>query len=120
MENPKTPIKSTICTLFSKPELVESERMKELLSGAVVHNIKNFAAGISGHIKLLAYRHAEDRKTIRNMDLAQESCTDIINLASNLLDISKMEDGKLSLQLRGDLFRGDRRNRPEVQPERSL
>jgi signal transduction histidine kinase/serine/threonine protein kinase/tetratricopeptide (TPR) repeat protein len=84
-------------------KLVESERMKELLSGAVVHDIKNFAAGISGHIKLLAYRHAEDRKTVRNIDLAQESCVDIINLASNLLDISKMEDGKLALQPR-DLF----------------
>jgi len=84
-------------------KLVESERMKELLSGAVVHDIKNFAAGISGHIKLLAYRHAEDRKTVRNIDLAQESCIDIINLASNLLDINKMEDGKLALQPR-DLF----------------
>jgi two-component system sensor kinase len=85
-------------------KLVESERMKELLSGGVVHDIKNFAAGVSGHIKLLAYRHADDSKTIRNIDLAQESCTDIINLASNLLDISKMEDGKMSLQLREIYF----------------
>ncbi len=81
-------------------KLVESERMKELLSGAVVHDIKNFAAGVSGHIKLLAYRHANDGKTIRSIELAQESCTDIINLASNLLDISKMEEGKLSLRLK--------------------
>jgi serine/threonine protein kinase/signal transduction histidine kinase len=85
-------------------KLIESERMKELLSGAVVHDIKNFAAGISGHIRLLALRHPEDLKTIRNIDLAQESCTDIINLASNLLDISKMEDGKLTLQLREIYF----------------
>ena len=86
-------------------KLVESERMKELLSGAVVHDIKNFAAGISGHIKLLAYRHVDDGKTIRSIELAQESCTDIINLASNLLDISKMEEGKLSLQLKNFILR---------------
>ena len=29
-----------------------------------------------------------------------ESCTDIVNLASNLLDISKMEEGRLALQQR--------------------
>ena len=57
-------------------------------------------------VKLLSYRYGDDTKTIRNIDLAIESCTDIINLASNLLDISKMEEGKLALQHEADVLRG--------------
>jgi signal transduction histidine kinase len=84
--------------------LIESERMKGLLTGTIVHDIKNFAAAISGHIRLLTYRHREDKKTMRSVDLAIESCTDIVNLASNLLDISKMEEGRLTLQPRQMYF----------------
>jgi serine/threonine protein kinase/signal transduction histidine kinase/tetratricopeptide (TPR) repeat protein len=78
--------------------LIESERMKGLLTGTIVHDIKNFAAAISGNIRLLAYRHSNDQKTIRSVDLAGESCSDIVTLASNLLDISRMEEGKLTVQ----------------------
>ena len=41
-------------------KLVEADRMKDLLSGAIVHDIKNFASGISGHMRLLTLRFAGD------------------------------------------------------------
>jgi two-component system, sensor histidine kinase and response regulator len=37
---------------------------------------------------------------MRNVDLATESCTDIVNLTSNLLDITRMDEGRLTLQPR--------------------
>jgi two-component system sensor histidine kinase KdpD len=79
-------------------KLIESERMKGLLTGTIVHDIKNFAAVISGNITLLSYRHGDDPKTMRSVDLAIGSCSDIVTLASNLLDISRMEEGKLTVQ----------------------
>ena len=36
--------------------VVDSERMKNLLSGTLVHDIKNYIAGIEGNIKLLAMK----------------------------------------------------------------
>ncbi|MBN2036728.1 MAG: AAA family ATPase [Chitinispirillaceae bacterium] len=84
----------------SNLKLIESERMKGLLTGTIVHDIKNFAAGISGNIRLLSYKHKDDPRTLRSVDLVVESCSDIVNLSSNLLDISKMEEGRLTLQQR--------------------
>ncbi|MBN1131114.1 MAG: AAA family ATPase [Chitinispirillaceae bacterium] len=84
----------------SNLKLIESERMKDLLTGTIVHDIKNFAAGISGNIRLLSYKYKEDLRTLRSIDLVVESCTDIVNLSSNLLDMSKMEEGRLTLQQR--------------------
>jgi K+-sensing histidine kinase KdpD len=90
--------------LSSNLKLVESERMKDLLSGTIVHDIKNYAAGIAGNLKLLSYKYGGDNKTMRSIGLVSESCTDIVTLASNLLDISKMEEGKLALQARQVYF----------------
>ena len=90
--------------LTSNLKLVESERMKDLLSGTIVHDIKNYAAGISGNLKLLSYKYGGDNKTMRSIGLVNESCTDIVTLASNLLDINKMEEGKLTLQARQIYF----------------
>jgi serine/threonine protein kinase/signal transduction histidine kinase/tetratricopeptide (TPR) repeat protein len=84
--------------------VIESERMKGLLTGTIVHDIKNSAAAISGNVRLLSYRHSDDKKTMRGIDLAIGSCTDIITLTSNLLDLSKMEEGRLTVQPRQMYF----------------
>jgi K+-sensing histidine kinase KdpD len=88
----------------SNIKLIESERMKDMLTGTIVHDIKNFAAGISGNIRLLSYRYKDDPRTLRSVDLVVESCIDIVNQSSNLLDISKMEEGRLTLQQRQVYF----------------
>jgi len=75
--------------------LMESERMKGILSGTLVHDIKNYAAGISGNVEYLSRRIGQDQKSRRIIDVVGETCSDISSLASNLLDIAKMDDGKM-------------------------
>jgi serine/threonine protein kinase/signal transduction histidine kinase/tetratricopeptide (TPR) repeat protein len=74
--------------------LVESERIKDVLSGTLVHDIKNYAAGIEGNLQYLSRRLEHDVKIKRVMDVVCETCSDIVSLASNLLDIGKMDDGR--------------------------
>lgn len=76
-------------------KLVESERMKGILSGTLVHDIKNYAAGIEGNLQYLSRRLTGDLKIRRILDVVGETCADIVSLASNLLDIAKMDEGKL-------------------------
>ncbi|MBN1604393.1 MAG: AAA family ATPase [Chitinispirillaceae bacterium] len=79
-------------------KLVESERLKGILSGTLVHDIKNYAAGIEGNLQYLSRRIAGDHKVKRVIDVVNETCMDIINLASNLLDIAKMDEGRLMVR----------------------
>ena len=76
-------------------KLIESERMKGILSGTLVHDIKNYAAGITGNLVYLNRRIENDPKAQRVIDVVCETCGDIASLASNLLDIAKMDDGKM-------------------------
>ncbi len=76
-------------------KLIESERMKGILSGSLVHDIKNYAAGITGNLIYLGRRLEADQKAQRVIDVVCETCSDITSLASNLLDIAKMDDGKM-------------------------
>ncbi|MBN1309293.1 MAG: hypothetical protein JXA18_15320 [Chitinispirillaceae bacterium] len=75
--------------------LIESERMKGILSGTLVHDIKNYAAGITGNLIFLSRRMESDQKARHVIDVVCDTCTDITSMASNLLDIAKMDDGKL-------------------------
>ncbi|NLW29855.1 MAG: AAA family ATPase [Fibrobacter sp.] len=79
-------------------KLVESERMKGILSGTLVHDIKNYAAGIEGNLQYLGRRLENDPKIKRIVDMVCETCSDIVSLASNLLDVAKMDDGKLLIR----------------------
>lgn len=78
--------------------LVESERMKGLLSGSLVHDIKNYAAGIEGNLRVISKRFPHEAKLQRTLGVVTEACTDIVSLASNLLDIGKMDEGRLNIK----------------------
>ncbi|MBD3422691.1 MAG: AAA family ATPase, partial [Chitinivibrionales bacterium] len=78
--------------------IVESERMKGLLTNTIVHDIKNYIAGIQGSIGMLGRRVADDQKMDKLVNLATAGCSDIVSLSSNLLDIARMDDGKLVLK----------------------
>jgi serine/threonine protein kinase/signal transduction histidine kinase/tetratricopeptide (TPR) repeat protein len=82
----------------SNLKIVDSERMKNLLSGTLVHDIKNYVAGIEGNVKLLGMRFPDNDKIQRTSTIVSNCCVDIINLTSNLLDIAKMEEGKLEIK----------------------
>jgi signal transduction histidine kinase len=80
--------------------LIESERMKSLLTGTLVHDIKNHASGIFQNIKVLARKFKEQPRVQKNLGMMADSCNDIVGLSSNLLDIGKMEEGKLEVTRR--------------------
>jgi|WetSurMetagenome_2_1015567.scaffolds.fasta_scaffold00027_10 serine/threonine protein kinase/signal transduction histidine kinase/tetratricopeptide (TPR) repeat protein len=80
-------------------KIVESERMKGLLAGTIVHDIKNYTAAIEGNAALLKRQFPNDAKILRTCRMVSEGCTGIVSLSSNLLDIGKMEEGKLVLRM---------------------
>ncbi len=79
-------------------KIVDSERMKSLLAGTIVHDIKNYAAGIEGNTTLLARQFPEEEKVLKTTRIVSDCCSGIVSLASNMLDIEKMEEGKLVLK----------------------
>ncbi len=79
-------------------KVVESERMKGLLTGTLVHDIKNFIAGIEGNATLLGRFYENDPKIKKTVRIVSDCCSGIVSLASNLLDIGKMEEGRLILK----------------------
>jgi K+-sensing histidine kinase KdpD len=76
-------------------KLVESERMKTILTGTIVHDIKNYVSGIEGNLKVIKLRLGKEIKNLRSIDAASAACYDIISLTSNMLDIGRMEEGSL-------------------------
>jgi signal transduction histidine kinase/tetratricopeptide (TPR) repeat protein len=80
-------------------KVMESERMKGLLGGTLAHDIKNYAAGIEGNASLLSKRFPNEDKVTRTVRIISESCIGIASLASNLVDIGKMEEGKLAIKM---------------------
>ncbi|MDO5576085.1 MAG: AAA family ATPase, partial [Fibrobacter sp.] len=85
-------------------KLVESERMRGILSGTLVHDIKNYAAGIEGNVQYLGRKLEYDQKIKRIVDMVGDTCSDIVSLASNLLDVAKMDDGKLVIRAENILY----------------
>ncbi len=79
-------------------KVIESERMKDILGGTIVHDIKNYTSGIEGNATLLARQYPNDPKILKTSRIISDCCLSIVSLASNLLDIGKMEDGKLTLK----------------------
>jgi len=63
----------------SNLKIVDSERMKNLLSGTLVHDIKNYVAGIEGNVKLLGMRFPDNDKIQRTSTIVSNCCVDIIN-----------------------------------------
>jgi two-component system sensor histidine kinase KdpD len=72
--------------------------MKGLLAGTIVHDIKNYTAGIEGNATLLARQFSHEPQVLKTARLVADCCMGIVSLASNLLDIEKMEEGKLTLK----------------------
>ncbi len=81
-------------------KLIKSEQMKELLIESIVHDINNYATIIFGDIELFALKNRENSLTSEKLSPAKTASLDIVTLTSNLLDISKMEEGKMDINLK--------------------
>jgi K+-sensing histidine kinase KdpD len=79
-------------------KLINTERMKDILTSTIVHDIKNYAFGISGGLKSLKKSFKEDSEMVnKRFSNIDQSCKDIFGLSSNLLDIGKMDEGIMQI-----------------------
>ncbi|MBN1979900.1 MAG: AAA family ATPase [Chitinivibrionales bacterium] len=79
-------------------KLIDSERMRKILTDTIVHDIKNYAAGIEANLNVLTRKTSQDMTLAKTMAMINNSCTDIINLSLNLLDIGKIEESGIQLR----------------------
>jgi K+-sensing histidine kinase KdpD len=79
-------------------QLRESERMKDLLTGTLVHDIKNHIFSIASDIRALGREQPCTTESQRILSHATYSCSSAMSLAANMLDIGKMEEGKLVVE----------------------
>jgi hypothetical protein len=79
-------------------QLRESERMKDLLTGTLVHDIKNHIFSIAGDVKVLARDCSNTAPAQEIISHTAEACSSAMSLACNMLDIGKMEEGKLHVE----------------------
>ena len=78
--------------------LEESGKWKDILTDTLVHDIKNATSAIEGSLVFVTDKYKSDRQSLQIFHAASIACTDIINLSSNLLDVRKIEEGKLNIQ----------------------
>jgi signal transduction histidine kinase len=82
--------------------LVDEERLKDRLTHMLVHDLKNPIGAIMGAIdfvradatKFLPVQHRQ------LIEMAYEESQHLLHMATNILDVRKMRDGKLSLERR--------------------
>jgi len=72
------------------------DKMKEGLTHMIVHDLNNPFGAISGNIEvLLMDKHLIPESQVRTLEKCMDYCSDIGQLIRGLLDIQKMENGKL-------------------------
>ena len=80
--------------------LRQSETMKQNLTGMIVHDLKSPLSGIMGSLDYLESGLlgdiSDDQKKI--ISLAKKSSETMLVMVQNLLDVAKMEEGKLELR----------------------
>ncbi|MBI4379080.1 MAG: GAF domain-containing protein [Nitrospinae bacterium] len=78
-------------------ELLELQRLKEDLTSMIVHDLKGPLGEIMSNLDILTYNQnlsSEDREVL---DTSIQGCVNLLGMVMNLLDISKMEEGKMRL-----------------------
>jgi two-component system sensor histidine kinase/response regulator len=79
-------------------QLLKVERMKETLVQMIVHDLKNPLTAIMGNLSLiLRAPDAPPEKTTQRAKVALESSRAMMRLTLDLLDVSKMEEDKMTL-----------------------
>lgn len=79
-------------------DLKALEEARDQLMQLIVHDLKNPLAGIALYLELLRKGKAEGTY----LEEARRSCRNLMNMIGDLLDISRMEAGKLPLE-RGEI-----------------
>ncbi|MFH1414987.1 MAG: hybrid sensor histidine kinase/response regulator [Elusimicrobiota bacterium] len=85
----------------SYEDLKRVEQLKEDLSKMVAHDMGNILTGISVSLELMADEEDLSPEIRDDLVQAQSSSSELLELSSNLIDISKMEEEKLQLEMEG-------------------
>jgi K+-sensing histidine kinase KdpD len=88
----------------SNLKLIESERMKDILSGGIVHDLKNHIFSISSNNRALTRFTGGNHEMESIVKDTAAICDSAMNLSINILEIHKMEEGRLTLQQRQMYF----------------
>ena len=80
-------------------ELVKLDKLKDDLTHLLVHDLKNPLVNIIELVRQTLSYDAENltERQIERLSLTRTSCETLLNLITTLLDISKMEEGKMVL-----------------------
>ena len=85
----------------SYDKLKELEALKESLMHMIVHDLRSPLGGISGYLQLLEIQFKEspaDSKSVDYLGKAMKTLHVLIEMISSLLDINRMEEGKMPLR----------------------
>ncbi len=85
-------------------EMEEAEKVKNQFVANVTHELRTPVNGISGNIKELMSKEDNPAKQ-RILQLVQRGCDDMNAIINNILDFSKLQAGKFSLEQREFMFR---------------
>jgi signal transduction histidine kinase len=77
--------------------LQDLQNTKERLTQMIIHDLKNPLTGVKANIEIVGMEDLGETREC--LDAAQRSCDLLFNMIQDLLDISKMEEGKLTLTL---------------------
>lgn len=84
---------------ITNDELIKLGRLKDDLTHLLVHDLKNPFVNMMELIRQTLSYDAENltEKQVERLSLTRTSCETLLNLITTLLDISKMEEGKMVL-----------------------
>ena len=80
-------------------KLLELEKIKEGLFHMIVHDLRNPLSALYGYIELISMNQQNfSQNQIETLEKGMNSCLDLNDMIQSLLDIYKMEEGKLTPQ----------------------
>jgi signal transduction histidine kinase len=88
-------------------KLLRLEKIKEGLFHMIVHDLRNPLAALYGYIELIAMdKQNFSQYQIETLEKSMSSCMDLNEMIQSLLDIYKMEEGKLTPKKEITHFKG--------------
>ena len=101
----------------AEEEAEVASKIKSEFVANVTHELRTPVNGISGNVKELQSLE-EDPKKLRLLDLVQQGCKNMNALINNILDFSKLEAGKFTLEMQEfemdhllDFVKGNHKNK---------
>lgn len=82
-------------------KLKDLETLRDKLTHMLVHDMRSPLAGIHGYLEMIKLHSQmqQNRKILRYADQALQSTSSLIEMVSSILDVSRLEEGKMPLDL---------------------